>query len=347
MMTFKNHVELGTKYKDTVVVVTGGSGFIGINLIKALVNEGARVTSIDIKEPPPGSIPAKVKIIKGDVRNIELYKKTLSECDYCFHLAARTDLLGKTLSDYSFNYNGVEELVDGLKSNRRLKRLVFFSTQLVVGNFNETRFIDEFEPYRTKTLYGQSKILGEKALIEKCYKYELPYTIIRPTSVYGPYGNEPYRDFFLTIKKGRYFHIGKANNLISMVYVQNLISQTLFLALHPKAENRVYFGNDLYPYTMRQFSDMVAAFWKKKLISFPDIIIYPLAYFLGLIKLFGVPVPLYPFRLNNIKSTYCYSIKNSLDLGYIPQFTLSDGVVETLKWYDENDISFKETYASK
>lgn len=330
-----------SNFKDTNVVVTGGSGFIGINLIQELVNEGAYVTSIDIKEPPHNALPGSVNFIKADINNSEDYKESVSKCDYCFHLAARTDLAGKNVSDYATNFEGTKKLIEAIKTNRSLKRFIFYSTQLVVGNFNESRFIDESEPYKTNTLYGQSKILGEQSVIKNCTEYDLPFTIIRPTSVYGPYGNEPYRDFFLTIKQGKYFHIGKANNLISMVFVKNLINQTLFLALHPKAEGEVFFGNDLYPYTMRQFSTAAASYWNRKLFSIPDIVIYPIAYALGFLKLLGIPVPLYPFRLKNIKSTYCYSIQKSLDLGYNSKYSYKEGIAETLKWYDDYDPMFR------
>jgi nucleoside-diphosphate-sugar epimerase len=324
------------EFHNKKVVVTGGSGFIGINLIRELHQSGAQVTSIDYQDPPRNSLPDGVKFIKSDLSELGNYQDALSICDYCFHLAARTDLNGNKIEDYAVNFEGTARLIEGLKSNKKIKRFVFYSTQLVAGIFNETRFIDEEEPYRTKTPYGESKIRGEKVVSEKCTSLNIPYTIIRPTSVYGPFGNEPYRDFFRMIKKGRYFHIGKADNLICMVFVGNLVDQTLFLAGHPNAENECYFGNDLYPYTMRQFADSAAGFWKQKLITMPDLIIYPAAYLLGLFKLIGFKVPLYPFRLTNIKANYCYSIQKSVRLGYSPEHTLAEGMKQTLSWYDEN-----------
>lgn len=327
-------------YKNARVLVTGGAGFIGINLVRELAALGASVTVIDIKDPPVNASPAGVKFIKQDFTKTEEYQDVLDESEYCFHLAARTDLSGENIRDYSTNYEGAEKLLDALKNNIKIKRFTFTSTQLVVGIFNERKFLDETEPYKTRTLYGQSKILGEMAVIENCQKNSIPYTIVRPTSVYGPYGKEPYRDFFLTIKDNRYFHIGRAQNLISMAFVKNVVDQILFLSTHAKAIGEIFFTSDLYPYTMKQFSDEAALYWGTHLHSMPDFLVYPAAYALGILKLIGFQVPLYPFRLKNIKAYYCYSLQKSLELGYLPKFGLQQGMRETLDWYTKNDESF-------
>jgi nucleoside-diphosphate-sugar epimerase len=204
----------------------------------------------------------------------------------------------------------------------------------VVGLFNETRFIDETEPYRTKTHYGQSKIEGEKVVTEYCVKAHMPYTIIRPTSVYGPWGEAPYRAFFQTIKKRRYFHVGKANNLVSWVYVKNLVNLTITTSLSKEAANETYFGNDFHPYTMREIVDAVARYYKIAIPTVPNVVITPAAYALGLLKVMGLNVPIYPFRLKNIKANYCYDIEKSIRIGYRPHYDLTKGIHETLDWYE-------------
>lgn len=322
------------------VIVSGGAGFIGINLVNELTSRGAEVVVVDRNDPPQNAYQNKVKFVKADFQDTEVYKKDLEDCDYYFHLAAKADLSGTKIEDYADNYTGIGILLDALKENKKLQRFVCVSTQLVIGVFNETRFLDESEPYKTKTLYGESKIRGEKVVIGKCKDYHIPYTILRPTSVFGPFGKEPYRDYFLTIKKEIYFNIGKADNLISLVYVGNLVEQLLFLAVHPDARDEIFMGNDCYPYTMRQFTTTAADHWKIKLITLPKVLIYPAVYFLGIFKLLGFNVPIYPFRLKNIVSSYCYSIKKSLDLGYVPRISFKEAIDLTLSWYDKMDPAF-------
>jgi len=329
------------RYKGKKVIVTGGAGFIGKHLVQALLNEQAIVTTIDIPEADFSSLPSDVRIIKASIMEVEKFQDELNDADFLFHLAARTDLNGKNIGEYAINFEGTRRILVALQNNRHLDCFVLFSTQLVVGLFNETRFLDEREPYKTITLYGQSKILSEKITRELCQNYGMAYLIIRPTSVYGPLGKEPYRDFFLTIKNKRYFHVGKANNLISMCYVKNLVDQTLFLATRPEAHAQIFFGNDFHPYTMREFADAVAEYFDFIIPTIPDWIAWLVAYSLGFLKLFGIPVPLYPFRLRNIKANYCYDIGNSVRLGFFPTIDLKQGIEETLEWYTTKDQEFQ------
>ena len=143
------------------------------------------------------------------------------------------------------------------------------------------------------------------------------------------------------IKRHRYFHVGKAENLISMVYIKNLVDQTLFLAMQQTNE-RVFFGNDLYPYTMREFSTEVGRYYNLNILTLPEWFGYLTAYGLGILKMIGLKVPLYPFRLRNIMASYCYDIGDSVKLGFFPQYSLQQGIQETLNWYGENDPDFNQ-----
>ena len=279
-------------------------------------------------------LPDKASRIKADIMDKDSLRGSLKGVNIIYHLAARTDIDGKSLADYSVNFDGTRNLIEEVRKSKSMERFVFYSTQLVVGLFNETRFIDETEPYRTKTYYGQSKIEGEKIVKKYCEKVSLPYTIIRPTSVYGPWGEAPYRAFFQTIKRKRYFHVGKANNMVSWVYVKNLVNLTITASLSKEAENETYFGNDFHPYTMREIVDTVARYYKVAIPTVPNFAITAVAYALGLLKAAGLNVPIYPFRLKNIKANYCYDIEKSIKIGYKPQYDLTRGVQETLDWYE-------------
>lgn len=327
-------------FENSKVVITGGAGFIGINLANSLSETGAEVIVIDLPSKDFSGLSDGITICKGDIMDQEFLNVTLRDANYVFHLAAKTDLSGTTIDSYKVNFDGTENVIEAIRENKKICKFIFFSTQLVVGIFNETRFINQYEPYRTKTLYGESKIIGEKIVKDKCSQHEIPYIIFRPTSVFGPYGKEPYREFFLTIKKRQYFHIGKANNLVSMVYVKNLVDQILFLAKIETNET-TFFGNDIYPYTMREFCDEIGKFYNFKIPTIPYFITFLAAYCLGFFKILGINVPLYPFRLRNILANYCYDIGNSLKLGFFPKYDMRKSINETLEWYEKNDPAFK------
>ena len=327
-----------TSLKNKKVLVTGSSGFIGINLILELLKEGAIVTALDLPFTNWEKLPTEVKQVKADILNKKDLNNIFESIEIIYHLAAKTDLNGKNKNDYKANYEGTLNVLEEAAKNKTLERFIFYSTQLVVGLFNEKRYIDETEPYKTKTFYGESKIEGEKIVKEFCKKQNIPFTIIRPTSVYGPWGEAPYKEFFSAIKKKRYFHIGKADNLVSWVYVKNLVNLTLLASIHEKAINEIFFGNDLHPYSMRDIVNEVAGYYKIKIGTIPNMVITPIAYFFGFFKLFGFNVPIYPFRLRNMKMTYCYNIQKSLQLGYKPAYDLKSGIKETLDWYEEKNM---------
>jgi nucleoside-diphosphate-sugar epimerase len=105
-----------------------------------------------------------------------------------------------------------------------------------------------------------------------------------------------------------------------------------------EAANQIYFGTDFHPYTMREFVDTVSAYYGVRTPTLPSFLVTLIAYVLGVFKLVGVKVPIYPFRLKNIKANYCYDIQKSIKLGYNPDYDLKKGVYTTLDWYKTNNL---------
>jgi nucleoside-diphosphate-sugar epimerase len=93
---------------------------------------------------------------------------------------------------------------------------------------------------------------------------------------------------------------------------------------------------------MREFTGAVADYFKYEVPTIPDFIAFIGAYMLGVLKIIGINVPLYPFRLRNIKANYCYDIGKLLKLGYFPAYNLQEGMKETLNWYMNNDSAFQD-----
>jgi nucleoside-diphosphate-sugar epimerase len=316
------------------VLVTGACGFVGPNLVARLVQEGASVVALDLPGADWDRLPEAVERLPVDLLDADAVRAAVPRVDIVVHLAARTDLDGRSVRDYAVNTDGTRHLVEAVAAAGGTSRFVHYSTQLVVGLFDEARFIDETEPFRTRTPYGESKIESERIVSELCGRHRIDWTIIRPTSVYGPWGGAPYREFFGAVRRGRYVHVGKASNLVSLVYVENLVDLTLLLASHPGAVDETFFGNDFHPYTMREVVDTAAAHYGVKIRRAPVWILVVVAYGLGALKALGLTVPLYPFRLRNMRMTYCYDIQKSVRLGYDPRHDLASGVRRTLEWYD-------------
>ena len=141
------------------IIVTGGSGFIGTNLIEELIRQGYEVINIDIKEP---QIKTRNNVWKQvDIKDLENLRKIFRDFSpkYVIHLAARTDLTGKRIEDYSSNTIGVENVLKCCLELESLEKVVVTSSMLVckTGYYPKNQY-----DYAPSTLYGKSKVISEE-----------------------------------------------------------------------------------------------------------------------------------------------------------------------------------------
>jgi nucleoside-diphosphate-sugar epimerase len=199
-------------------LITGGSGFIGTNLISFLLkDDNNEILNIDYKSPKITSHNKYWKQI--DIRNRQkLIEETANyQPDFVIHLAARTDLSGTILDDYDSNIKGVSNLLDALERVKNLKKVIFTSSMYVCKPGYIPEHYDEYAPH---TLYGESKVETEK--IVKNRNPNCTWAIIRPTSIWGPWFGEPYDKFFRMVLSHRYFHLGKRACKKTYGYIDNI-----------------------------------------------------------------------------------------------------------------------------
>ena len=115
--------------------------------------------------------------------------------EYIIHLAARTDLNGKSVSDYSANIEGVENMVKISNSLASLKRVIYASSRLVCKIGYQPKSYNDFCP---TTFYGESKMIGEM-IVRNYTKSFYSWSIVRPTSIWGPWFDVPYRNFSMQL----------------------------------------------------------------------------------------------------------------------------------------------------
>jgi nucleoside-diphosphate-sugar epimerase len=324
------------------VVVTGGSGFIGTNLVEALTSTGVSVLSLDIKPPKN---PAHIHVYRTcnilDDCTLERLMREF-EPDALVHLAARTDLVEDgELQTYTANITGVENVLKGISTIPSIRRALFISSKLVNKNGEIGERTTDYTP---DTLYGQSKALGEEMVRNNPPGCE--WAMVRPTSIWGPWFDAPYRGFFRAVVNGTYFHLTGCDLPKRFGYVGNAVKQIISLMECPAAQmnGETFYLADYYVTTIRKWADGISEQVRgKRNLSAPAWVVKIAANVGDIAKLCGIAEPpLSSFRLRNLSTpTADVPLENiKLVTGALP-FTLEDGIRLTLQWMENPDRTIK------
>lgn len=282
------------------VIVTGGSGFIGTNLVDHFIKRGHEVCNLDLvapRHPDHGTYWRQIDLLDGAA-----LQQAVADFDpeWVLHMAARTDLGGTSLADYPANAIGVSNLIAALKPLMSLKWVGFASSMLVcrIGY----RPISEVD-YQPSTAYGESKIDGELRVRREAAQ-AFPWTILRPTSIWGPWFGPPYRDFFEMVQRGVYVHPLGRRIRRNYGFVLNSVFQIEQLAKAGGADQvgRTIYMGDYEPIELKAWGDQIQKeLGVRRIREMPVIGFQILAKLGDLLKAVGRPgFPMSSFRLNNL-----------------------------------------------
>lgn len=314
------------------IIITGASGFIGTNLLVFYINKGFEVFNLDIKTPRNYEYIQYWQ--KVDICDFDVLKKVFYEInpDYIVHLAARTDLNEKEgMEYYRANTLGVENLVKLCAKDSGIKRVIFASSMLV----NEVGYKpkDTFD-YNPSTLYGQSKVIGENIVFKNKDNIG-EFCIIRPTSIWGEWFAEPYKNFFDFVLAGKFFHPGDKACTKTYGYVGNSVYQIdkLLFADINKIQEQVFYIGDKLPINISHWADEIAVaanITKPKKMYF---LVFKLAGWFGdTLSKFGVKFPMTSFRLHNMTTDHIVNLNNTYEVCSEVPYDRKSGVKRTLEW---------------
>jgi len=240
------------------VIVTGGSGFIGTNLVQYWLEQGAEVLNIDAE--PPQDLAHRPHWERIDIRDHRPYADAVGgfRADCLVHLAARADLNSRAVADYDANTVGVENTVLAAKAGG-VPRVLFASSQLVCTPGYQPKTDEDYCPPNS---YGESKVIGEQ-IVRTTAGDAFTWALVRPTSLWGPWFGEPYRDFFLRVRRGRYVEARGARVSKSFGYVGNAVRQLAALADCPaeRLHRRVLYLADYEPVVVSEWAEMIRREW--------------------------------------------------------------------------------------
>ncbi len=325
------------------IVLVGGAGFIGHNLALKLKGLGAEVFVIDSlnvnnyhkfrsKEDfiPNADLYLKITqqrldlfdendipLIVADARDYFGLTEVIEKCnpDTVIHLAAvaHADRSNKDpYSTFDHSFRTLENSLDVCRSeDLNIKHFIYFSSSMVYGNF-ATGTVAEDTPCEPIGIYGALKYGGEKLVIAYNQVFGLPYTIIRPSALYGPrcvsrrvgqiFIENALQELDITIQ-------GDGSARLDFTYVDDLISGVIKCLQNEGSKDQIFNLTYGESRSIAEMADILAD-------HFP-----------------GVKISYLPKdRLTPDRGTLCVDRAREL-IGYNPQFPLDKGFVEYIEWY--------------
>jgi nucleoside-diphosphate-sugar epimerase len=312
------------------VVVTGGSGFIGTNLVEAYQHAGIPVINVDIA--PPRNPAHRNAWVRADVTRLGELRSAVAGArpTHVFHLAARTDLDGKSVDDYDANVAGVVNLLSVLEDMPGpAVRSVVASSRLVCRLGYEPRSDEDYAP---TTAYGASKVQTERLVRAAT---QLPWVLVRPTSIWGPWFGVPYRDFFLNIARGRYVHPAGRRIEKSFGFVGNTTWQLHRLMTAPAADvlGRTFYLGDAPPIEVRTLADRISAtMGRRPPKTVPISVLRVIARAGDVAQRAGIRAPLTSFRLANLITPMVFDVDALMRIAGPLPYDEAAGVTATVAW---------------
>ena len=311
------------------ILITGVSGFIGTNLLEDLYEKGYDVLNIDFNKP---KIEERNSLWENvDITDYDKFENAVLQYDpdYIIHLAARTDLDGKTLEDYSANTVGVENLMSIIHKLKKLKKIIITSSKFVTRNGYKIKSQTDYCPH---TMYGESKVVTENKVWAN--KPQCDWCIIRPTSIWGPWFGVPYRNFFDIVMKRMYFHIGKIKCHKTYGYVGNAIYQIEQLLFNDTSDenNKVFYIGDEPAYEINEWADEIANELGFKVPTMPVWFVKCLAKLGDFLGIFWLHFPMQSFRFGNMTNDGINDMSNTYKFAPQTLYTRLEGTKITLDW---------------
>lgn len=225
-------------------LVTGGGGFLGQAIVRALLAHGASVSSFSRNEYP---VLRDLGVVqrRGDLADAAAVAAAVHGADVVFHVAAKPGLWGGFEDYYRTNVIGTQNVIAACRRHG-VTRLVHTSSPSAVFNGRDMEGVDESVPYPAhfEAHYPRTKALAEQA-VRAANDAQLATVSLRPHLVWGPGDNHLLPRMVARARAGQLRRIGSRPNLIDTIYVDNAADAHLLAAdrLAPGAAiaGRVYF----------------------------------------------------------------------------------------------------------
>ena len=310
-------------------MITGGAGFLGINLVRYLLERGHKVVSLDIASC---DYPEKdrVKIVAGDIRDRSSVDRAMEGVDIVVHTAAALPLY-KPADIYSTDIDGTRNVLQSALDHK-VERVIHVSSTAVYG-IPDHHPLAEDDKLQGVGPYGEAKVKAEE-VCKDFRKKGLCVPILRPKSFVGPERLGVFALFYDWAKDGKNFPmIGSGRNRYQLLDVEDLCAAIYLAATGDRAK-----VNDTFNIGAKQFTTMKEDYqavldragFGKKIVGLPAAPVIWTLRFLEALHL----SPLYKWVYETAATDSFVSIdKAERVLGYQPKYSNKDALVRNYEWY--------------
>ncbi|MGN6415919.1 MAG: NAD-dependent epimerase/dehydratase family protein [Pseudobacter sp.] len=313
------------KIRKKKVMVTGGLGFVGHNLVKSLVEDyECDVIVIDdcinSSEEAIASVRDKVAFHKISVLDTDRLFPLFKDVHYVFHLACIQIAASSSnpLADMQVNAQSTLQILEYFRHNPSpaLERFVYTSSCSVYGSSSRLPVREE-DPTRVLSNYAATKLLGEQYTLIYNRNYNIPVSVVRYSNVFG-YGQSPRNPYCGVL--GKFVHNALTGQSLSIfgdgeqtrdyTFITDAVDATILSAVHPMAYGDVFNVGTSVETSVTRLVDLIR-------------MVVP-----------GVEVENIPERdIDNIRRRMIDIEKIHQRLGWVPRVNMQKGIQLTIDWY--------------
>ncbi len=323
---------------STTVLVTGGSGFLGINLVRSLLARGYVVRSLDREPFDYPDCAARVEAIRADIRDRATVERAMRGVHIVVHTAAALPLYS-TADIMSTDVDGTRNVLEAALA-AAVERVIHISSTAVYG-VPDHHPLYESDPLVGVGPYGEAKILAEQLCVESRGK-GLCVPILRPKSFVGPERLGVFALLYDWARDGRHFPLpGAGNNLYQLLDVEDLCDAIHLTMTRERGE-----VNDVFNIGAKEFRTVRQDFQAvldraghgRRIIGFPEA---PAMAVLAMLRWLRLS-PVYKWAYGTVsKESFVSLEKAERVLGFAPRYSNRDALIRNYDWYLANLSRFQ------
>ena len=316
--------------KNKEILVTGGCGFIGSEIVKQLSQIGASVTVIDNlssgKEKYIQGL-SNVKLITADLLDNDAVRSAVKDKEYVISNAALPfipDSYYLPKKFFDVNVNATISLALAVIKEKKAKRFVHISSSEIYGT---ARYIPMDESHHTtpQSTYAVSKLAGERVVFTMHKEHNLPAVIIRPFNSFGPNITQPYiiPEIIRQMMKGDVIKLGNLNAKRDLTYVTDTARGIILSLVKEGIVGEVINIGSQRSYSIKELVSLISEIMGKEVSLEVD------------------PLRFRPYDVDTLICDYGRATKL---LGWEPEITVKEGLEKTIEWIKKEGVNIGIPY---